>query len=316
MRRILAFGLLVALVVPLQAAAAGHVQTLISFDPATEHPEGLAVSKTGDILLSMTSTGELRKISPDGTQSTLATLPAVPGFGPLGLAVDAPGNVYAAVVTNDPATHGVYRVAPDGGFTRLPGTAAIEFPNGVALDKRGNLYVTDTVGAAVWRIPRGGEAEPWAEHELLAGDRSFGFPFPIGANGIAYDHGSLVVAVSEGARLVRIPILPDGSAGDVEVLAEHGLLYGADGLALDVHGNVYVAVIVQSSVVRVSGGGGPPEVLATAANGLDFTSSLAFGTGKGDRKAAFLVNFAIGPPGGAGPALLRMNVGVPGAPQP
>jgi hypothetical protein len=84
------------------------------------------------------------------------------------------------------------------------------------------------------------------------------------------------------------------------VLAEDPALYGADGITFDDDGNLWVAVIVQSTIVRVLRSG-EIETIATAADGLDFASSVAFG--KGDE--VWAVNFAIGPPGGAGPALLR-----------
>jgi hypothetical protein len=78
-----------------------------------------------------------------------------------------------------------------------------------------------------------------------------------------------------------------------------------------VHGNVWAAVIAQSTIVSVSPSGAVTTV-ATAADGLDWASSIAFG--KNDDLWA--VNFAIGPPGGPGPALLRLAVGVKGQPVP
>ena len=136
---------------------------------------------------------------------------------------------------------------------------------------------------------------------MLAGDGSIGFGFPLGANGIAYRHGELVVGNTELARLVRIPIEPDGSAGSPSVLAESPLLFAADGLAFDVHGNVWVAVIAQSAIRTVSPGGSIATV-ATAADGLDWASSIAFGTSHGEHGSLYAVNFAIGPPGGPGRA--------------
>ena len=106
-------------------------------------------------------------------------------------------------------------------------------------------------------------------------------------------------------------IEPDGSAGAVSVLAEGPALLGVDGIAFDVHGNVWAAVIAQSTIVRVSPSG-EITTMATAADGLDWASSIAFGkTGE-----LWVVNFAIGPPGGPGPALLRLDIGVKGQPVP
>jgi streptogramin lyase len=296
------------------AGAAVEVQVVIDYDLAAgEQPEGVAVDKRGDVFVSISPLGQIRKVTPEGSESTLATLvPPGSGFGPLGLAVDAPGNIYAAVATFNPATTGVYRIARDGTFERLPGTGGIAFPNGVTLDKRGNIYATDTILGAVWRIPKGGgSAELWFQSPLLLGDGSAGIGVPIGANGIAYRQNEVVVGNSEGARVLRIPIKADGSAGTASVLAESPALYLADGMAFDVHGGLWVAVIGQSTIVRVTPSGAITTV-ATAADGLDWASSIAFGK-NGDLWA---VNFAIGPPGGPGPALLRLAVDVRGQPVP
>jgi len=203
-------------------------------------------------------------------------------------------------------------VARDGSFTSLPGTGAIGFANGVTLDKRGNIYVTDTARGAVWRVPAdGAPAAVWYESSLLQGTGAFNFGVPLGANGIAYRQNEIVVGNTERARLVRISIAPDGSAGAVSLLAETPQLLGVDGLAFDVHGNVWAAVIAQSTIVRVSPSGAITTV-ATAADGLDWASSIAFGKDHD----LWAVNFAIGPPGGPGPALLRLAVEVKGQPLP
>ena len=89
-----------------------------------------------------------------------------------------------------------------------------------------------------------------------------------------------------------------------------------DGLALDVHGNAYVPVINQSRIVRISADGTSIVTVASSADGLDFPASVAFGTGKGERRSLFVTNFAIGPPGGAGPALLKLAAADPGLPLP
>jgi hypothetical protein len=116
---------------------------------------------------------------------------------------------------------------------------------------------------------------------------------------------------------VHIPVRPDGAAGAPDVLLQGPSLFGADGVALDVNQNLYVAVSAQSTLLRIAPGGATITTLATAADGLDDASSLAFGTGRGDRKALLSVNFAFfGPPASAHPALLRLEVGVPGVPLP
>jgi sugar lactone lactonase YvrE len=300
------------------ASAGTQLETIATFDPAAgELPEGVAVDKTGNLYVSFVPTGKVLKFTPDGGRSLLTTLPTGGGFGPTGLAIDARGTVYAADVTDTAATRGVYRISADGTATRLPGTGAIAFANGLAFDQRGNLYVTDSALGAVWRIARGGTAEVWAQDPLLAGNGAFGFPFPIGANGIAYRNGDLFVANSEKALIARVPVQADGSAAAPQAVATGAALFGADGLALDVHGSLFVANSAQSTLLHVSADGTAITTMATAADGLDNDSSLAFGTGRGDRKALYLVNFAFfTPPALARPALLKAWVGVPGLPLP
>ena len=314
MRKLLVV-LAVAAVLPVAVAGAAVSTTVVvDLDPALgELPEGVAVDKRGDVFFSVSPLGQVRKVDRDGSVSLLAQIvPPGAGNGVVGLAVDAPGNVYVAAATGDPATSGAYKIARDGSFARLPGTGAIAFPNGIALDKNGNVYVTDTVRGSVWRVPAGGgPATEWFASPLLLGDGSFNFGFPLGANGIAYRQNELVVGNTEKARLVRIPINPDGSAGAATVLAEDPALLAVDGITFDVHGNAWACVIAQSTIVKVSPTGAITTI-ATAANGLDWASSLAFGK----NTDLWVVNFAIGPSGGPGPALLRLDAGVKGQPLP
>ena len=301
--------------------ATGEVQTLRTYDPdAGELPEGIAIDKRGRIYLTMAPLGELRRIDTDGSEHVVAQLPVGGGNGALGLAVDAPGNVYVAVHTNDPATQGVYRVTPAGDVSRLPGSEQIGFANGVAFGDEGTLYVTDTIRGAVWAIPKGGSAELWVEGPLFTGTGDAPPPFPIGANGITYRLGTVFVTNTEQASIVSIPVNDDGSAGEPSILIQDPALGGSDGIAADVHGDLYVPVIGQSTLVRVAGDGSGVEVLADKDDGLDYASSAAFGTGRGERTTLFFVNFSIGPFFGDvrthGPALLSIDVGVPGLPQP
>jgi len=295
-------------------AQASNVGVVVSFDASKgELPEGLTIDKRGDFYVSLISpVSEIRKITPDGTQSVVADL-GFGGFGPLGLATDARGRVYLCASTFDPATRGIYRISANGDATRLPGTGSIVFPNGLAFDKRGGIFVADSISGAVWRIPRGGSAELWAQDPLLEGNGAFGLGFPLGANGIAFRHGSFVVTNTEVGSLVRIPERPDGDAGTPTTLISDPALFGADGLALDVHGGIDVAVLAQSTIVHVVGS--TITTIAGPSDGINEASSLVFGTGLGDRKTLFAVNFGPFSPTPT-PALLRIPVGVPGQPLP
>jgi sugar lactone lactonase YvrE len=314
LRTILAALTVAALALPITPARAADVETVVSFDLGSgELPEGLAIDKRDNAYVSLIApVSEIRKITPSGDQSTLVSFD-VGGFGPLGMAVDAAGTVYVAVASTDPATQGVYRVSADGTATRLPGTEAMTFPNGLALDHRGNLFVTDAAFGAVWRIPRGGSAELWIQDPLLEGTGDLGAGVPIGANGITYRTNEIVVGNTDLGTLVSIPILPDGSAGEGIVIADDPAIFGIDGLTVDVHGTIYACVIVQSTIVRLGDDG--IETLADAGDGIVGASSIAFGQGRRDHRSLYGVNFGVFSPEPR-PSLFRLPVGVPGAPQP
>ena len=311
----LLLALLLVALMPVPAGAGHHVAWLIHYDrQVPELPEGIAVDKPGNVFVGLDVPGQIRKITPGGDESVFYDFGVA---GVLGLAVDAPGRVYAGLATFDPQTQGVYRVSRDGAMAeRLPGTEALTFPHALAFDKRGNLYVTDSIWGAIWRIPRGGSAEVWLQDRALVGTGEIPvIPFPVGANGIAYRQGNLFVANTEKAHILRIPVLKDGSSGVPETVAAGPELFPLDGIGLDVHGNIYALVIAQSKLVRVTPEGAI-TTLATAGDDLDFPASPAFGTGKGERQTVFVTNYAIGPPGGPGPGVLMVDVGVPGLPSP
>jgi sugar lactone lactonase YvrE len=313
LRTILAALTVAALALPIAPVRAADVETVVSFDlGAGELPEGAAVDMDDNVYVSLTApVSEIRKITPSGTQSTLVDL-NVGGFGPLGLAVGEGGAVYVAVASFDPATQGVYRVSPEGAATRLPGTGAISFPNDLIFDRRGNLFVTDTAGGAVWRIPPGGSAELWVQDALLQGTGELGAGVPLGANGIALTlrQHAVVVSNTELGTLVRIRIRRDGTAGDPHVVAEDPALLGIDGIARARSGVLFAAVNAQSTIVRVGERG--ITTIADAEDGINGPSAVAFGSGS-DRRNLFVVNFGVFSPAPT-PALLKISVGVRGAP--
>jgi sugar lactone lactonase YvrE len=307
--------LLTAAATPVQVGAGGQIEILRVYDAsAGEWPEGVAVDKVGNLYVGFQPLGQIRKITTDGTDPVVVQFPDP---GTLGLAVDAVGNLYASHASGNPATGGVYRLSKEGVLERFAGTEEMVFPNSLAFDKRGNLYVTDSATGTIWRITRAGAAAPWLQHELLEGlGQVPGWP-PIGANGIVYRQGTLYVANTEKGLILRISIGVDGSPAEPEVLADGPDVYGPDGLALDVFGNIYAALVFQDKLVRIDPVEGSVTELATIDDGLDEPASLAFSTQKGDRQAVFVTNFSVIPDdGGAGPALLKVEIGVPGLPLP
>ena len=110
------------------------------------------------------------------------------------------------------------------------------FPNGLAFDRQGDLFVTDSSLGTIWRIPRfGGAATAWLSSPLLAGDPSLS---GIGANGIAFWHGDVYVANSDQMSIVRVPVNRNGSAGTPRVYVADPSIGFADGIAFDARGGL------------------------------------------------------------------------------
>ncbi len=336
------------LLVPAKATAggAGTFPGFISFDG---QPEGVAVDKVGNVYASVnTAAGsdQIWKFSPNGEKSVLVDL-GVPGNA-AGLAVDAVGNVYMARLAVP--GHGVFRVSPDGNAVLLPGSEQIVGADALAFDQRGTLYVTEIFSGdlstgqfgqgGIWRVPKRGSAELWLRHELLTGYPPFLFPYPVGANGIAFCRGALYVINTDKALVVRIPVLPDGGPGEPEVWKQvedvpESFLYQSpyfplmlDGLAMDVSGNVYIAVPSRSAVIRINAVDRSQETIAVyppvSSDALpvliDAPLSLAFGTGKGERESLFVTDSgmmgAFLPGSWPGPGLVKLEIGIPGLPLP
>ncbi len=308
---------------------------------------GVAVDKVGNVYVSIREivggvmSGKIWKYTPDGVQSFFAEI----GTGEVyGLAVSANGELYAAMGRIG-SYRGVYRVDRDGQVKLLPRSDQIVFANAIAFDDRGTMYITESHSGTppaygqggIWRIPPGGQAELWLRDGLLTGISVVGYP--IGANGIAFYNGCLYVTNCAPGLVLRIPVCPDGSAGELEVWAalqevpESPLAWSpmplmADDVRLDVHGNVYVAVVSRSAVVRINALDKSQETASAFClppfgsplyAPLDFSASLAFGTGKGERMNLFVTNLGLGALNvpqlpWPGPGLVKFDAGVPGQP--
>jgi TolB-like protein/sugar lactone lactonase YvrE len=139
-------------------------------------PTGLAVDPVGNVYVADIGNHVVRKITPDGTVTTLAGVPGEFGSndGPgssarfnqvHGVAADRFGNVYAA----DFGNHTVRKITPDGVVTTLAGQAGnpgsddgpgnkARFcaPYSVAADAAGNVYVADTSNHTIRKIAADG----------------------------------------------------------------------------------------------------------------------------------------------------------------
>mmetsp|Transcript_9991 Transcript_9991/g.20859 ORF Transcript_9991/g.20859 Transcript_9991/m.20859 type:complete len:398 (+) Transcript_9991:255-1448(+) len=195
-------------------------------------PIGVAVDSKRNVFIADTANHCIRKIALDGKVNIVAGAGAsgyqdgvalrAQFFIPMGIAVDAEGNLIVA----DSSNHRIRKVSPDGSVTTLAGTgetghrdhassplqAQFKFPIGVALDSQGNVIVADCANHCIRKIIPGRKVmtvagDPDSSGYVDGKGRSAKFNKP---HGVAVDTttGVIVVADSFNHRVRRIS--PDG----------------------------------------------------------------------------------------------------------
>jgi gluconolactonase len=216
-----------------------------TFAEGLDHPEGAAVGPDGTVYAGGEA-GQIYRIGRDGTPAAYADT----GGFLYGVTVDGGGNVYGC----DMGRAEVVRVDPAGTVTTYSrGTAErpLRVPNFAAFDDAGNLYVTDSGewGADdgfLFQVAPGGETTMWSDAVTA---------FPNGCCLTAAGDALLVVE-SHTRRVVRVPVMADGSAGVPELVAD---LTGSqpDGIALAVDGTLFVGCYRPDRVWRIPPAGAP-----------------------------------------------------------
>ncbi|MBI4218788.1 MAG: hypothetical protein HY682_01500 [Chloroflexi bacterium] len=108
-------------------------------------------------------------------QETLPPVPIADG-AIAGLALNEAGNVYAAARSSVPGATGVWRITPGGSVVQYASLPAAGFPNGLAFDRAGNLYVSDSAKGIVWRVTQNGSVVSLPPSRLRSIRRSATFP--------------------------------------------------------------------------------------------------------------------------------------------
>ena len=298
-----------------QAAAEGVPQAAEEEAPAEafsaqvytqlpDTPEGIGVDSQGNLYASLFNTGEIVQLKEDGQYVHIAWVPTEADSGKghvLGLASDKDDNSFVAYKARskydrvgDPrhpacrdatdVTSGVYRIDAE---TREVTPVATRgdgwpfcFPDDVAIDDVGNIYLTDLTYAGIWKITLDGRVTLWSEHPLLHWSTTPYSGFPLGVNVLALDAGqrNIYAATSGDPLVLRIPIQSDGSAGEPIVVSRgHSLL---DGIALDEEGNIYVSEIFRNEIIGLSPDGSRRVVVANKQSApLDGNASLVVHAG-------------------------------------
>ena len=166
-------------------------------------PYGIAVDSGSNVYVADTGNHTIRKITVTGTVSTLAgsgVNGSVDGTGtnaqfnvPCGIAVDSGSNVYVA----DSRNNVIRKVTPAGVVTTLAGhtggvsvdgtedAAAFTNPMGMAIDRDGNLFVTDSNAVRKMSLSSGSNGH-WFVTTLTGGRAS---PANLGGIGMAANFG-------------------------------------------------------------------------------------------------------------------------------
>jgi hypothetical protein len=228
-------------------------------------PEGVAVDGDGNIIIADWGNHRVRKLTPDGTVSTLAGSGSA-GFAdgagaaaqfnyPIGVAVDGEGSI----IITDMGNQCVRKITPDGTVSTLAGSgsagfadgtgAAAQFngPYGLAVDGEGSIIITDFNNQRVRKITPDGTVS------TLAGSGSKGFADGAGAAaqfncpfGVAVDgEGNIIIADASNQRVRKIT--PDGTVSTLFAGS-----CGFRGVAIDADGCVVVCT-GEHTVAKIAG---------------------------------------------------------------
>ena len=254
--------------------------------PGPGLPEGIAADADGNIYVAtfdFTQTNNLYVFRRNGRLRT--TIP-LPGVAPLGLALSAAGDLYVADFGNGNvlkfAPPFTSSSAPVATFAVCGGAGGGCGLNAIAFDAAGNLYVSDSFGGKVFKIVQpAGTVSTFVSHDLLT-PGSHGFP-PFGANGLVFNAAGthLFIANTADDRILRYEI----ATGTLSTFAES--INGADGIAFDHHGRLWVAANQADEVVALNSRGRVVERRGSfrgidhdgAVKGLIFPASLVISRG-------------------------------------
>ncbi|HZV63367.1 MAG TPA: hypothetical protein VFG03_00440 [Telluria sp.] len=222
-------------------------------------PAGLAIDSAGNLLVADSANLLVRKVSPAGLVTTVATIPAGHGNDGRSIGLMEPGAIAVDPANNLIVTNlvGTRKIGSAGSVSIIEGVDSVDntfgsrfiVPRGVAADSGGNIYVVN-LGGAISKAAPGGALAPFAGTAGVSGSAdgsgaaaSFNQPRGLAADG----KGNVYVADTLNYTLRKIT--PAGLVSTVAGVASvpgvktgplPGGLAGATAVALDANGIVYL----------------------------------------------------------------------------
>ncbi len=295
-------------VVSTPAGSAGNVGGVDGTGTAASfaYPNALAVGANGTIFVTDSDNATIRKVTTAGVVSTFAgtagNYGSVDGTGaaanfsyPVGVTVDANGNVYVA----DFSDYTIRKITSAGVVSTFAGTAnnygsadgvgaaaAFNLPLGVAVDTSGNVYVADAGNGTIRKItPAGvvstmaGTAGTFGSADGIGAAAKFNFvsALAIDAAGNLYvaDSGNNNIRKITPAGVVSTLAGTLGVRGNVDGVGTAASFSLPNGLAVDGSGNVFVADYYNNSIRKITPAGVVSTYVGPGATATIQTTSVS-----------------------------------------
>ena len=268
------------------------VSILIDLDPAstdrTVIVESITADRSGMLYLPDRVTGNILRVDPKSPKAVVVgkiEAREIEGkkvnADPSGIAFNSQGDLFVAVgpfrevvrirgADLNPAKPGLAQ-------TFATGTAGA---NGIVFDRQGNLFVSGGASGIVYRVgPNGGAAEAAVQIDKYVRTLPDGkTQQPIVANGVEFDaNGALLVADTARGAIWKVVIGADGKGGKPVLLAQSPLLEGADGLAFDRSGKLWITLNELNGIATLTPDGQVRQVAKNGSGGpFEFPSAIVF----------------------------------------